>query len=71
MENWRVERTSRGQTLITVKIQRGIFQEDSLALQQFKIAMMPLNYILRKCPGYKLTKSQENHLMYMDDIKIL
>ena len=35
---------------------------------------MPLNHILRKCiVGYKLNKSQEktNHLMYMDDIKLL
>ena len=35
--------------------------------------MMPLNYILRKCPaGYKLSRSQEkiNYLMYMDDIKL-
>ena len=35
--------------------------------------MMPLNYILRKCPaGYKLSRSQGkiNHLMYMDDIKL-
>ena len=29
---------------------------------------MPLNHILRKCTaGYKLSKSQENHLTYMDD----
>ena len=36
--------------------------------------MMPLNHILRKCiTRYKLRKPQEkiNHLMYMDDIKLL
>ena len=36
--------------------------------------MMPLNYILWKCTrGYKLHKTQENinHLIYMDDIKLL
>ena len=36
--------------------------------------MMPLYHILRKCiAGYKLSGSQENinHLMYMDDIKLL
>ena len=36
--------------------------------------MVPLNHILRKCTaGYKLSRSQEkiNHLMYMDDIKLL
>ena len=39
----------------------------------FVIAMMPLNYILRKCTAeYKLSKSQKkiNYLMYMDDIKL-
>ena len=38
------------------------------------IAVMPFIHILRKCTGgHKLTKSQEkiNHLMYMDDIKLL
>ena len=36
--------------------------------------MIPLNHILRKCTaGYQLSRSQEkiNHLMYMDDIKLL
>ena len=38
----------------------------------FVIAMIPLNYILRKCTvGKQFTKSLEiNHLMYMDDIKL-
>ena len=38
------------------------------------MAMMSLNNILRKCAaGYKLSRSEEkiNHLMYMDDIKLL
>ena len=36
--------------------------------------MRPLNYMLRKCTlDYKFTKSREkiNHLMYMDNIKLL
>ena len=36
--------------------------------------MMPFNNIEQKCTaGYTLSKSQEkiNHLMYMDDIKML
>ena len=40
----------------------------------FIIAMMPLNHILRKfATGYKLSRLQEkiNHLIYMDDIKLL
>ena len=73
MENWRVDLTAGGQTLAEAKIQRGIFQKDSLLPRQFKIRMMPLNYIFRKCTGaYKFTKLQEkiNHLVYMDDLKI-
>ena len=53
------------------KIQRGIFQGDALSPL---LAIMPLNHILRKCTaGYKFSRSQEmiNHLMYMNDIKLL
>ena len=70
MKTWRVELTAERKILAEAKIQRRIFQGDALSL--FKVAMMPLNNILKKCTaGYKLTKSQEkiNHLMYIDDIK--
>ena len=73
MKNWRVELTAGGKSLAETKIQRGIFQGDTLSPLQFIIAMMPLNHILRKCTaGHKLSRSQEkiNHLMYMDDIKL-
>ena len=73
MKTWRVELTAGGRRLAEAKIQRGIFQGDALSPLLFKIAMMPLNHILRKCTaGYKLSRSQEkvNHLMYMDDIKL-
>ena len=73
MQTWRVELTAGGQSLAKVKIERGIFKRDALSPLLFVIAMMPLNFILRKCTaGYKLSKSQEkiNHLMYMDDIKL-
>ena len=48
MENWKVELTARRKTLAVVKIQRGIFQGDTISPFQFEIAMMPLNHILRK-----------------------
>ena len=56
-----------------MKILRGIFQGDMFSLLLLVIAIMSLNYILRKCiEDYKLTKLQEtiNHLMYMDNIKL-
>ena len=74
MQTWRVELTAGGQSLAEVKIQRGIFQGDALSPLLFVIATMPLKHILRKSiAGYKLRKSQEkiNHLIYMDNIKLL
>ena len=61
MKTWRVELTAGGRSLAETKIQRGIFHEDALIPLLFIIAMMPLNYILRKCTArYKLCGSQEN-----------
>ena len=59
MKNWRKESTAGEKTLTEVEIQGGIFQEDELSLSLlFVIAMMPLNYILRKCTGGHKLKSQ-------------
>ena len=72
-KSWRVELTAGEQRLAEVKIQRGIFQGDAQSPLLFVIAMMPFNYIPRKCTAeYKFSKSQEkiNHLMYMVDIKL-
>ena len=73
MKTWKVEFTFGGRSLAETKLQRGIFL-DVLSPLLFIIAMMPLKHILRKCTaGYRLSRSQEkiNHLMYMDDIKLL
>ena len=72
MQTWRLELTTRRQSLAEVKVQRSMFQWDALSPLLFVIAIVPLNHIFRKCTaGYKLSKSQDNinHLMYMDIIK--
>ena len=51
MKNWRVILTEGGRRLAEVKIREGIFQGDALSSLLFVIAMMLLNYILRKCTG--------------------
>ena len=64
---------SRWKSFTEDKIQIGIFQEHSHSSLSFVIAMMPLNYIIRKCTGgHKFSKSQEkiNYLMYMDNITL-
>ena len=58
MKTWKVEMTARGRSLAEANVQREIFQGDAKSPILFLIAMMPLNYILRKCTaGYKLRKS--------------
>ena len=57
MENWKVELAAGGQTLVEGKIQRSIFQRDSLSPLIFVIVVMPLNYIRRRgTGGYKITR---------------
>ena len=59
MKNLRVELTAGGKSLTEVKIQREIFQGDTLSSLLFAIAMMLLSCIFRKCiGGYKLHRSQ-------------
>ena len=74
MKTCKVKLTAGGRCLAEGKVKRGIFQGDALSQLLFIIAIMPLNHIFRKCAtGYKLVKLREkiNHLMYMDDIKLL
>ena len=62
MKNWKRELLSEEET--GMKIQRGIFQGDVLLLSQFVVAMIPLNYTLRKCVIYKITRkvcNLQNH----------
>ena len=82
MEKWKTSITlnhAEGQIQIKdVKIQRGIFQGDSLSPLLFCLAVDPLSKILKQHDiGYDLSKERRkkdkkkiNHLLFMDDLKI-
>ena len=74
MRTWRTELTSGNISLGQVKIERGIFQGDSLSPLLFVMCMIPLTYILREEEaGYRLGKNKNrkiNHLLFMDDLKL-
>ena len=66
----KMELIEGGKKVAEGKIQRGIFQEDTLSPLLFGITMMPRNYIFRKwIRGNKFTKSAEK-IMCMDDSKL-
>ena len=73
MQSWRTELTSGGHVLGTVKINRGIFQGDSLSPLLFVLCMIPLSLVLRKVKaGYAwgANEVKTNHLLDMDDLKL-
>ena len=56
------------------KIKRALLEGDALSLLLFILAIMPPNYIIRKCTsGFKLHELQEKitYLMYMYAIELL
>ena len=57
-----------------IKIQRGIFQGDSLSPLLFCICLIPLTeQVNRLNTGYEehTTKTKISHLLYMDDLKLI
>ena len=57
-----------------IKIQRGIFQEDSLSPLLFCICLIPLTEKLNKLNTVyeeHATKKKLSHLFYMDDLKLI
>ena len=59
-----------------IRIQRGIYQGDSLSLLWFCLALNPLSYLLNRTNyGFSIDSGNQdmqrlNHLLYMDDIKL-
>lgn len=78
MNNWRttIHMSSNTDRLITktLRIQRGIYQGDSLSPYWFCLAMNPLLRLLENVEaGFELRGHENcniNHLAYMDDIKL-
>jgi hypothetical protein len=57
-----------------IKINRGIFQDDSLSPLLFCIALIPLtNELSRSKCEYQVhgTARKINHLLYVDDLKLI
>ena len=57
-----------------IKIQCGIFQEDSISALLFCICLIPLRQQLNMLnTGYEehITKTKISHLLYMDDLKLI
>jgi hypothetical protein len=78
MEKWRTRlQLKKNQELLQsrlIKINRGIFQGDSLSPLLFCIALIPINNELNiyNC-RYQIhgTERKINHALYMDDLKLI
>ena len=55
----------------TVAIRKGVMQGDSLSPTLFMLALEPLSRELNKLPKVTVGSTSINHLMYMDDIKLV
>ena len=70
MKNWKTNLICSNTDLGAVKINRGIFQGDSMSPLLFAVSLLPLALVLRKMKqGYSFGKgkSKLNHLLFMDN----
>ena len=73
MEKWKTNLICSNTHLGAVKINCGIFQDESLSLLLFAVSLLPLTLVLRKMKQrYSISKgkSKLNHLLFMDDLKL-
>jgi hypothetical protein len=72
MSLWKTQVMCDKQAIGQIKIERGLFQGDSLSPLLFCIAINPLSTILHKAGKEYAVASGEkiNHLLYMDDLKL-
>lgn len=74
MQHWKLSLHHSSQSLGNIKVQRGIFQGDSLSPTWFCLALNPLSKLLESSLlGYKIEKNNSfkfTHLLYMDDLKL-
>ena len=73
MKNWRTNLICSNTDLGAVKINRGIFQGDTLSPLLFVVSLLPLKLVLRKMKqGYSFGKGKNNlnHLLFVDDLKL-
>ena len=73
MKQWKLSPTSNGNELGDVKVNRGIFQGDSLSPLLFVLCMIPMSLVLRKVKAWYEWGKKEfslNHLLFMDDLKL-
>ena len=73
MEKWKTNLICSNTHLGAVKINCGIFQDESLSLLLFAVSLLPLTLVLRKMKQrYSIGKGKRklNHLLFMDDLKL-
>ena len=73
MKNWKVKLTSEAETLAKAKINRSIFQGETLSPILFGITSAPLPILLRDIKARYLFgefRGKINPLLFMDDLKL-
>ena len=73
MKNWKTNLICSNTELRAMKINRGIFQGDSLSPLLFVVSLRSLTLVLRKMKqGYSFGKGKSNlnHILFMDDLML-